>query len=105
MNTQLIKAAQYYLEKQAFNSKPVLDLASKVKNKLMKSSAASASGIMSRAKAHLGVAEHSSIYSPAEKAKFKDSMVELGKRHNLSHVEAAHAVNKGAADAYNELKK
>jgi hypothetical protein len=71
----------------------------------MKSSAASASNIMSRASAHLGNVEHSSIYSSAEKAKFKDSMVELGKRHNLSHVEAAHAVRKGAIDAYHELKK
>lgn len=104
MNIQLIKSAQAYLEKQAFNSKPVLDLASKVKTKLLKSSAASASGLMSRASAHVGIAEHASIYSPAEKQVFKNSMIELGKRHNLSHVEAAHAVRKGATDAYNELK-
>jgi hypothetical protein len=105
MNIQLTKAAQYYLEKQAFNSKPVLDLAGKVKTKLMKSSAASTSNIISRASAYLGNVEHSSIYSSAEKAKFKDSMIELGKRHNISHVEAAHAVRKGAIDAYHELKK
>lgn len=100
----LIKQACAYMEKRAFSSKPVLTLAGKVKNKLMKEGAGSASSLMSRAKAHLGDPAHVGLHSKAEKEKFKNSMIELGKRHGISHVEAAHAVRKGAMEAHSALK-
>lgn len=101
----LIKLASEYLEKQAFNSKPVIDLAGKVRNKVLKQGVGSASNLMSRAHAHLGHADHVGLYSSAEKQSFKNGMVELGKRHGLSHIEAAHAVRNGAQEAYNLLKR
>lgn len=100
----LIKQAQSYLEKRAFNSKPVIELAGKVKSKLMKEGVGSASNLMSRASAHLGDAAHVEIHSAAERQSFKSSMMDLGKRHGISHIEAAQAVKQGASDAYKALK-